>query len=103
VLSREGRLSRDREAELMAGELRCSADAGNRYGKHWGQHLAMGTSPTSKLYRSVSFINRAIASSEEVPFGIVRILPGWLAFNAVTAFFGQMPMHFVSITRISRR
>jgi len=52
----------------------------------------MGTSPTLTLYRSVSFSKRAIASSEEVPFGIVKILPGWLAFNAVTAFFGQMPI-----------
>jgi hypothetical protein len=35
--------------------------------------------------------------------GIVRILPGRLAFNAVTALFGQIPMHLVSMVRTSRR
>jgi hypothetical protein len=56
-----------------------------------------------QTYYSASLINCAITSSVAAPLGIVKILPGRLAFNPVTAFFGQIPMHLVSMIRTSRR
>jgi len=67
--------------------------------QHW---LSAGTR-FRPAYGSGSEINCLIASSAAVPLVIVSILPGRLAFNAVTAFLGQIPMHLVSIIRTSRR
>jgi hypothetical protein len=43
------------------------------------------------------------ASAGGVPTGTAKIFPGWLASTAVTAFFGHIPIHRVSMMRTSRR
>jgi len=47
--------------------------------------------------------NMCNASSAGVPTGTTKIVAGRLALIAMTAFFGQMPMHRVAMMRTSRR
>jgi hypothetical protein len=59
--------------------------------------------PNSVLTPMAGPVNMCNTSSAGVPTGTTKIAAGRLALIAMTAVFGQMPMHRVPITRTVRR